>query len=305
MSNTGTQKPSEQATIAAPGRKDALQSIVTLLGLLGLLLTAIEYWAADRYFAQFGVTPEEVGLDTTVLLTRVATMLVFFGFLVVPILMFWPGVLILGVEPNSSRGRLARFLARAFRDRPGLRTLTLSALVGFGWVVVSLVEGPSVILSDNNWVLVWFMGTLIAAPGLHLIGRPRALGPLLRLCLVVFLVASFCMISLGDTMERRGTRAVESAQTDSLAYAIGVRPQYVHADFPNASGTPKHADGPMLYLGQASGIQVLYDCATKEVIRKPSTQVQLTSSVGFGQDHMAWEVQATCHRPAAPATASR
>ncbi|MFI9079610.1 hypothetical protein ACIGW8_24590 [Streptomyces sioyaensis] len=157
-----------------------MQAIVTMLGLLGLLLTAIQYWAVDRYFAQYDVSPEEVGLDTTVLLTRVATMLVFFGALVLPLLMFWPGVLALGVERDSDRSRLARFLARAFRHRPGLRTVTLSALVGFGWVIVSLMAGPPDIPSDGTWAFMWFGGTLTAAPGLHLIGKPRTLGPLLR-----------------------------------------------------------------------------------------------------------------------------
>lgn len=63
------------------GVRDAIQSIVTVLGLLGVVLTAVEYWAVDRYLVQFGVTPEEVGLDTTVLLIRVATVLVLFGVL--------------------------------------------------------------------------------------------------------------------------------------------------------------------------------------------------------------------------------
>ncbi|MCE4948965.1 hypothetical protein LVX13_38635, partial [Streptomyces albulus] len=84
MSTTETQMSGEQAPPAPPSNKDALQAIVTILGLLGLLLTAIQYWAVNRYFAQFDVAPEEVGLDTTVLLTRVATALVFFGALVIP-----------------------------------------------------------------------------------------------------------------------------------------------------------------------------------------------------------------------------
>ncbi|MFI9079609.1 hypothetical protein ACIGW8_24585 [Streptomyces sioyaensis] len=99
------------------------------------------------------------------------------------------------------------------------------------------------------------------------------------------------MISLGNAMERRGARAIESAQRDFLAYVIGVRPLYVRAEFAKTEGTPTHAAGPMLYLGQAGGIQVLYDCAGREVVRKPSTQVQLTSAVGPGQDRIAREVR--------------
>ncbi|MEU5303836.1 hypothetical protein ACH4YO_34315 [Streptomyces noursei] len=304
MSTTETQIPGEHAR-TVPNSRDALQAIVTTLGLLGLLLTAIQYWGVDRYFAQFDVSPEEVGLDTTVLLTRVATMLVIFGALVLPVLLFVPGVLALGADQASDRGRLASFLARAFRSRPGVRTLALSALVGFGWMVVSLVEGPWVILSDGTWALIWIFLTVAVAPGLHLIGKPRTLGPLLRLCVVTFLVAGLCMLSVGDAMKRRGTQAVESAQRDPLTYFIGIRPQYVRANFAKTDGTPAHADGPMLYLGQAGGIQVLYDCATREVVRKPSTQVQLTSRVGSGRDGIAREVQATCHRRTQPATVSR
>ncbi|MCZ0975917.1 hypothetical protein O1L55_40960 [Streptomyces albulus] len=121
----------------------------------------------------------------------------------------------------------------------------------------------------------------------------------------VFLVAGYCLMSLGNVMEHHGARAVESAQRGSLEYVIGVRPQFVRADFAKTDGAPQNADGPMLYLGQAGGIQVLYDCATREVVRKPSTQVQLTSPIGSGRDRVAREVQATRHRQTASATSSR
>lgn len=123
--------------------------------------------------------------------------------------------------------------------------------------------------------------------------------------MVLFLVAGYCLMSLGNAMERLGARAVESAQRDSLEYGIGVRPQYVRAEFAKTDGTPQHADGPMLYLGQAGGIQVLYDCATREVVRKPTTQVQLTSAVGSGEDRIAREVKSTCHRQTTLASVSR
>lgn len=62
----------------------------------------------------------EVGLDTAVLLSRVATFLVTFGFLMVPALLFWPGVLTIGVTEESNRGQASRLVVRAFRKRAGL-----------------------------------------------------------------------------------------------------------------------------------------------------------------------------------------
>lgn len=294
MSTVTSPSTAETAIPPGPGTKDALQAIVTVVGLSGVLLTGIQYWAVDRYLAQFGVTPEEVGLDTAVLLTRVATALAFLGFLILPMLLFGPGVFAMGAAEGSNRRQASRFVLKTFRKHPGLRTLALSALVGLGWTAMALFEGPTALLAEGTWIVIWAGGSLVAAPALHLAGKHRTLGPLLRLCLVVFFMTALCLISLGDAMEKRGKQTVVSARLGSLEYVLGVRPQYVRADFAEVSGSTEPADGPMLYLGQAGGVHVLYDCASSRVIRKAAAQVQLTSQVGPGQERLAFEVQGSC-----------
>ncbi|MBT2470963.1 hypothetical protein J7E97_24655 [Streptomyces sp. ISL-66] len=293
---TTTAPPAETARTRVPAKKDALQAIVTLLGLGGVLLTGIQYWAVDRYLAQFGVTPEEVGLDTAVLLTRAATALAFLGFLIVPLLLFWPGMFTVGMAERSNRSRASRFVLREFRRRPGLRTLALAALVGLGWTAVAALDGPGALLHEGLWAMMWVAGTLIAAPALHLAGKHRTLGPLLRMCLVAFLLTGLCLTCLGDAMEKRGMQTAESARPSGLAYLLGIRPQIVRADFAETVGNAEPADGPMLYLGQAAGVHVLYDCATSTVIRKTAVQVQLTSQIGRGQEILALEVERSCRR---------
>ncbi|MER7759959.1 hypothetical protein [Streptomyces sp. NPDC097619] len=293
--STVTSPPTPETDVSRVlSKKDALQTVIAVLGLSGVLLTGIQYWSVDRYLAQFGVTPEEVGLDTSVLLTRVATALAFLGFLMLPMLLFWPGVLTLGAAEGSNRQRASRFVTESFKKHPGLRTLALSALVGLGWAVMALTEGPTALLTEGTWMVLWAGGTLLAAPALHLAGKHRTLGPLLRLCLVVFFLTALCLMSLGDAMETRGRQTIVSARLTSLEYMVGMRPQYVRADFAEVSGTAGPVDGPMLYLGQAGGVHVLYDCASSKVIRKAAAQVQVTSQVGPGQERLALEVQASC-----------
>ncbi|WP_327305459.1 hypothetical protein OG730_19690 [Streptomyces sp. NBC_01298] len=278
----------------SPAAKDALQAIVTVLGLGGVILTGIQYWAVDRYLAQFGVTPEEIGLDTSVLLTRAATALVFLGLLIVPALLALPSLFSMGMTEGSDRRRLAAFLSRQLRQRPGLRTLALSALVGVAWAAASLAESPIIMLREGLWVTMLAAGTLMAAPALHLAGKHKTLGPLLRLCVIAFMMTGLCLMSLGDVMEKRGMRTAESANLGWLEQLLGIRAQYVRADFSEVAGSPTPEDGPMLHLGQASGIHVLYDCSSSTVIRKAAVQVQLTTYIGRSRDLLAHEVEDSC-----------
>ncbi|MFD8980080.1 hypothetical protein [Streptomyces sp. NPDC059564] len=289
---TPTAPPAE--TTRTPAKKDALQAIVTLLGLGGVILTGIQYWAVDRYLAQFDVTPEEVGLDTSVLLTRAATVLVFLGFLIVPALLAFPSLFSMGMTEGSDRSRLAAFLLRQFRQRPGLRTLALSALVGLAWAAAALAESPTIMLREGLWVTMLVGGTLIAAPALHIAGKHRTLGPLLRLCVIVFMMTGLCLMSLGDVMEKRGARTAESAHLGRLERLLGIRAQYVRADFSEVAGSPTPEDGPMLHLGQAGGIHVLYDCSSSTVIRRAAVQVQLTTYMGRSRDLLAYEAERSC-----------
>ncbi|MFB7181812.1 hypothetical protein ACFCYI_29410 [Streptomyces sp. NPDC056257] len=281
-------------TTRTPAKKDALQAIVTLLGLGGVILTGIQYWAVDRYLAPFGVTPEEVGLDTSVLLTRAATVLVFLGFLIVPALLAFPGLFSMGMTVGSDRSRFAEFLLRHFRQRPGLRTLTLSALVGLAWAAAATAESPTIMLRDGLWVMMLVAGTLVAAPALHLAGKHRTLGPILRLCMIVFMMTGLCLMSLGDVMEKRGAKTAESAHLGHVEQLLGIRTQYVRADFSEVAGSPTPKSGPMLHLGQANGVHILYDCSSSTVIRKAAVQVQVTMPTGRGRDLLTVEAQRAC-----------
>ncbi|MER6911274.1 hypothetical protein ABT354_06335 [Streptomyces sp. NPDC000594] len=294
MSESVTPKTPEDTSAQPPGKKEALQAIATVLGLTGVLLTGIQYWAVDRFFAQFDVTAEEVGLDTGVLLTRVATALVFMGAMVVPLLLFCPGVLAIGMTEDSNRGRAYRVVTDTLRNHPWVRTLSLSALAGLGWAAIVILEGPSAMLSEGTWAMVWACGAILAAPALHLVGRHRTLGSLLRLCLVVFLVAGLCMILLGNLTEKHGAQAATSARQNTWTYLLGIRLHYVQADFAKTAGSTSPPDGTMLYLGQSNGVHVLYDCATMAVVRKSATQVQLTNGIGPGRERLARSVADSC-----------
>ncbi|MFC7976471.1 hypothetical protein ACFUT3_14705 [Streptomyces cinereoruber] len=298
MSKTTTTELSEEPTVRAPGKKEALQAIATVLGLAGVLLTGIQYWAADRYFAQFYVTVEEVGLDTGVLLTRVATALVFIGALFVPSLLFWPGVIATGVREGSTRSRLARFVTEKFRNHPWLTTLLLSALTGAGWAIAAIAAGPATALSEGIWAYVWIGGTLLAAPSLHLVNKHRSLGSFLRLVLAVLLASGIGLIGLGDLMERYGDRTAVSGRQNALPSLLGIRLHYVHADFTEATGATAPPDGPMLYLGQSNGTYILYDCTASEVVRTSAVQVQLSSRIGRAEELLARSVERACARGA-------
>ncbi|WP_329280380.1 hypothetical protein [Streptomyces sp. NBC_00691] len=151
-------------------------------------------------------------------------------------------------------------------------------------------------LREGLWITMLVAGTLVAAPTLHLASKHRALGPILRLCAIVFMLTGLCLMSLGHVMEQRGTGAAESAHVGRLEQLLGIRAQYVLADFSEVAGSPTPEDKLMLHLGQAGGIHVLYDCSSSAVIRKAAVQVQLTTRVGRSRDLLADEAERSCRR---------
>lgn len=161
---------------------------------------------------------------------------------------------------------------------------------------MSLLEGAGHVLAEGTWVIVWLSGFLLSAPVLHLAGKPKKMGAVLRACLVALFITAFALWTVGDVMEERGARAARDGRLGFLEYALGIRTQYVRADFTDTDGLARRGEEPMLYLGQSGGVYVLFDCAASEVVRRPAAQVQLTSGVGDEWDRLAVEAVRSCGR---------
>ena len=58
------------------GRKQAVELVAALLGLLALVLYAIGWSFLDRFYARFGIEPEEAGKSWTWTVARAAVVVI-------------------------------------------------------------------------------------------------------------------------------------------------------------------------------------------------------------------------------------
>ncbi|MFF9842865.1 hypothetical protein [Streptomyces sp. NPDC013740] len=88
-----TTLPAQRSVAADPGgdapvatRREYLQYVAAIGAVAALVLYGLQYWALERFYERFGVTPEQAGIGKTEVLTRLAVWLGFLGFFVVLLL---------------------------------------------------------------------------------------------------------------------------------------------------------------------------------------------------------------------------
>ncbi|MFE2034216.1 hypothetical protein ACFXBB_13360 [Streptomyces scopuliridis] len=256
------------------GLKHILQHFAAALAIGGALLTLIQYWVVDRFFERFGgLAPEEVGLDVAVLATRaVVTFSVFTVLFIVPAMAVWPAIGFLAAWGEPFIGDVRKFIER----HSWLRKLLASAAVGLVWVLMSYAESPGTDLGLPRW-FTWLLGTGLIYLTVTFLSRVPGLGRLLAGVFLILTVAAGVAYSLGQVMARNADDLAAGNHSITLPYILGVRVRPVEAQFLNSSGKTIDESREMLYLGQSSGIYMLWDPAHKEVIQRAVTQVQITT----------------------------
>lgn len=126
----------------------------------------------------------------------------------------------------------------------------------------------------------WILGMLLAAAVLTLAiyfpRRWRAAGEILIVLCLVLLGSSY---ALSNNMGQRGTEVMRTGQWGLREQFLGLRLQYVTAQFAQSPGLPKRTDFTGIYLGEANGTYVLYDCASAVVLQVSTAQVHLIRSL--------------------------
>ncbi|MEV0529933.1 hypothetical protein AB0I66_41650 [Streptomyces sp. NPDC050439] len=258
------------------GLKHVLQHFAAALAIGGALLTLIQYWAVDRFFERFGgLAPEEVGLDVAVLATRaVVTFGVFAVLFVVPALAVWPAMAFLSAWGEPLLGGVGEFIKR----HSWLRKLLASMTVGLIWVLMSYAESPATTPGFPRWPL-WLLGTGLIYLTVIFLSRVHGIGRLLAGAFLILTVTAGAAYALGQVMARNADELAAGEYSTTLPYMLGVRVRPVEAQFLNSSGKVIDEPRQMLYLGQSSGIYVLWDPVRKELIQRAVTQIQLTTTV--------------------------
>ncbi|MGW1712635.1 hypothetical protein [Streptomyces sp. NPDC002156] len=269
--------------------KDLLQIAAGLLSFTAVIVYGVQYLALERFYEVFGITPEQAGIGKTEMLTRLTVWLALLASLVMVLLplcnavglLIVKGVLgewwaplcrwLFGCPDLRTRGVLARPAVRKW----GSRTVLVG--VGGAWAGMTLFLEPG----PRSFALLpraeeWAIGALLMGMALtlavHLPRRRRPLGEVFIAITLTVLAGSY---SISENMGERAEAVMRTGRWGFREQFIGLRLQYVKAEFVRSAGSPARTDFTGIYLGEASGVYALYDCAAGRVLRVSVAQVQL------------------------------
>ncbi|NBE53832.1 hypothetical protein [Streptomyces boluensis] len=256
------------------GLKHVLQHFAAILAIGGVLVTLILYWVADRFFERFGgLAPEEVGLDVATLATRAVSFFAVLAVLfVVPAIAVWAGTAAFAAWFEPFGGDVGKLV----KQHSWVRRLLASAMAGLIWVLMSYAENPGADMGLPPWFL-WLLGSGLIYLTVTFLHRVPGLGRLLAGAFLILTVTTGMAYSLGQVMARSADDLAAGSRTTTMPYLLGIRVRPVEAQFLNSSGKSIEETQELLYLGQSSGIYILWDPERKELVQRAVTQVQITT----------------------------
>ncbi|MDP9862556.1 MULTISPECIES: hypothetical protein [Streptosporangium] len=250
------------------GVLELLERIGSVVVPIAVALYAVLYIGIEQMYAVFGVNPQQVGVDQSVLLGRMTSTLVLLLLVAMPLLGVVVGV---GWLIDKMTGGAASRLVRKLRERPWIAAALAALWCGATyWGVLRLFGDPDlfamVVIAVGLGVLAFLIpfrllrrkpigraGTKVIVGGMTGVG----LGFLLILGLV------------------EGAVDVQnSGQANELLNAVGFQDQW--AVIKSAEDDKPLYDGRwMMLLGESDGTYVLYDCDKLETLRRPMETTNL------------------------------
>lgn len=283
----------------------ALEHAAKFLAIAGLLVYAVVRFAHDEFYGQMAVTPEEVGLDQTLILSRAALYLFLAGIAMVTLVAVipsWIGLaqtLAAGRDPSEA-GRIPRLPARVIGSGL-LAVLLLGAILAdmgrlpeVDWVNDSdLHERPHWFISQTALTVVFVVATAAAVAAFAawwIRDSPRKpsattlrsflavrLEWLVGAASVTFVLAAF-VVSGRFGYVRADQAQAGSAVVPGPLTLLSVRADPVCVEWPG-SDVPAAIENagprPFMYLGQANGVLVLYDNDQGAPLRLPAGKAVL------------------------------
>jgi hypothetical protein len=264
-------QPPETPEGAPPGIRQWTKWALAAFPAVAGTIYALGYLYALQFLAQFGVSPEEVGVNEFKLVTRAAiyTVLFFAFFLVVPLGVLLPIIYLTGLGRPSVAGW------RALANRPRvLRCLTVFLSVILT-LLLSLLLQPMTAASLEGTAAI----TVLVAvwPIVRILRRRPLVVP--GACLSVWLVALLAFTAVSGAAQE-ATRAADTGKIPFPLYLIGVDIVPVTPTWLTAPARPRgYANEVLLELGSDGGTVFLYDCRAAMTYRVPLADVVLNYSV--------------------------
>ncbi|MEV7278151.1 hypothetical protein [Streptomyces sp. NPDC093111] len=257
-------------------RREYLQYGAAIGAVAALVLYGLQYWALERFYERFGVTPEQVGIGKTEVLTRLAVWLGFLGFFAVLILpvMFVLLELIAGaLVPRSLSDFMRHGLVSHAWARRGVLVAVTATWLAFTAVRTTGAHPFGLPTAFEFAIALFYAGAAVA------VARHRS--PRLRGAREIAITLALCVLALGywlgNTMGEDAEHVRVSGHVGHLAQFVGVRLQPVCVDLADVPGLTAVGDFRGLLIGEAGGVHTVYDIARQRVFRVPAAQARLWS----------------------------
>ncbi|MFD8105334.1 hypothetical protein [Streptomyces microflavus] len=264
--------PIDEAPVTT--RREHVQYAAAIGAAVVLVLYGLQYYALESFYGRFGITPEQLGIGKTELLTRLAVRLGFLGFLVALVLPVMLAVVVLVVGTFVPRG-VSDFLrhrsaAQAWFRR-GLLVLGTAAWLALTTEEISEghVFGPPTAFGFVIGLIYAAAVVAAASPGSPRRRKARELGITLTVCVLAF------GYWLGNAMEEGADHVRASGHAGLLAQLVGVRVDLVCVDLADTAGITDAGDFPGLHLGESGGVHTVYDISEQKKRRVPVAQTRL------------------------------
>lgn len=270
-----TPAPGVSAAPAPAQEEESTGSVMSLLERIGsvvvpigVALYAVLYIGIEQIYAVFGVNPQQVGVDQSVLLGRMMSTLVLLLLIALPLL----GIVIgLGWLLNKITGGAAGRLVHGIRQRPWVAAALAALWCGATyWGIFDLFGDLDLFVMVATAVGLGILAFLVPFRLLRRKPVGRA-GSKLIVGGLTGLGAGFVLV-LGLINGALDVQA--TGQANELLSAVGFQDQW--AIVKDAESDKPLYDGRyMMMLGESDGTYILYDCDKMETIRRPMETTNL------------------------------
>ncbi|MGW3351331.1 hypothetical protein ACWDA3_49220 [Nonomuraea rubra] len=247
-----------------------LERIGSVIVPIGVTLYAVLYLGVEAMYDVFGISPQQAGIDQSVLLGRLMGTLILMLLVLIPTLglvvgLFW-------IADKLTRGMLGR-LIEAVRRRPWAAALLAALWCGATyWGLFTLFGDLDLFVMV---IVAVGLGVLTFLVPFRLLRRK----PVGRAATKV-LLGALTGVGLGFllilAMVQGALEVQETGQANELLGYVGFQDQW--AIIHNAEDDKPLYDGRwMMLLGESDGTYVFYDCDKYETFRRPMETTNLAS----------------------------
>jgi hypothetical protein len=253
-----------------PGMLDILERVSSVVVPVGVTLYAVLYVGIEQIYGTFGISPQQAGIDQSVLLGRLLLTVILLVLAAIPV-----GGGLIGVAwllNTISRGLLRRGFG-AVRRRPWI-----AALVAGLWCGATYL-GLLQVLSDGLDAVVMVivavsLGVLVFLVPFRLMRRKPVGRAGMKLVVLGLTGIGLGFLLIGSLVQA----AAETYQTGRVSLGllmVGFQDQWSVLE-DKEKGEPLYEGRQLLVLGESEGMFAIYDCDNQQTLRRPSESVVLT-----------------------------